>query len=95
LFLAVKESLNNVVKHAKATKVSLSVKLTDNGLEMEIADNGQGFAIAPDDALADGLRNLQNRIAAIGGVCTIASQPGLGTTIRFEIPWKAERPDAN
>jgi signal transduction histidine kinase len=95
LFLAVKESLNNVAKHAHATEVSLRARLTDSRLQLEIADNGQGFAAAPDNALADGLRNMQLRLAEIGGECSITSQPGTGTTIRFEVPWGSERRTQN
>jgi signal transduction histidine kinase len=91
LFLVVKESLNNVVKHAQATEVLLRATATDAGLQWEIADNGRGFSAVPDDALADGLRNMQQRLAEIGGVCSITSQPGAGTSIRFEIPWEAKK----
>ncbi len=92
LFLAVKESLNNVVKHAQATEVFLRVKVTESRLQLEITDDGLGFAALPHNALADGLRNMQQRLAEIGGVCSIASEPGAGTTIRFEVPSKAGQP---
>ncbi len=89
LFLAIKESLNNVVKHAQATEVLLRVTTDESGLRWEIADNGRGFDKAPDNALADGVRNLQKRLAEIGGECTITSRPGAGTVVRLTIPWPA------
>ena len=92
IFLAVKETLNNVVKHAQATEVLLRVTTDESSLRWEIADNGRGFATPPDNALADGLRNLQKRLAEIGGQCAITSQPGAGTVVRLEIPWSGKRP---
>ena len=91
LFLAVKETLNNVVKHAQATEVSLRVTADENGLRWEIADNGRGFETPPNNALADGLRNLQKRLAEIGGRCDISSRVGAGTLVKFEIPWHGKR----
>lgn len=85
LFLSVKEALHNVVKHAHATEVWLRVKLGGDSLELVIEDNGRGFAAAPDDALADGLRNMRERLAELGGKCSIESRPGAGTCIRFEL----------
>ena len=91
LFLAVKETLNNVVKHAQATEVSLRVTADENGLRWEITDNGRGFETPPNNALADGLRNLQKRLAEIGGRCDISSRVGAGTLVKFEIPWHGKR----
>ncbi len=91
LFLAVKEALNNVVKHAQASEVLLRVSTDETGLSWEIADDGRGFEKAPDNALADGIRNLQKRLAEIGGQCVITSKPGAGTVVRFRIPWPAPR----
>lgn len=88
MFLTVKEALHNVVKHAQATEVWLRVKESDAGLEWLIEDNGRGFASPPDDALADGLRNMRERIAKIGGACSIESSPGAGARIRFNVPWQ-------
>jgi ligand-binding sensor domain-containing protein/signal transduction histidine kinase len=94
LFLAVKESLNNVVKHARATEVLLRVNTDDAGLVWEIADNGRGFEKAPDNALADGIRNLRRRLEEIGGTCDITSRPGAGTVVRFSVAWPVKLPAA-
>jgi NarL family two-component system sensor histidine kinase LiaS len=56
-------------------------------LEIVIEDNGRGFAHAPDDALADGLRNMQQRMADIGGGFRVESAPGKGTKINLRLPW--------
>ena len=88
LFLAVKEALHNIVKHAQATEVWLRVRATETVLRWEIEDNGRGFASEPDNALADGLRNMRERLVQMGGVCSIDSTPGLGTKIHFEVAWE-------
>jgi signal transduction histidine kinase len=56
-------------------------------LHLTAADDGQGIATAPDNALADGLRNMQQRLAEIGGRCRIDSQPGRGTSVLIEWSW--------
>lgn len=87
LFLIVKEALNNVVKHARATTVWLRVNADDERLRMEIEDDGRGFDRPPADSEADGLRNLRQRAAEIGGRCDIESRVGAGTRVIVELPW--------
>jgi signal transduction histidine kinase/ligand-binding sensor domain-containing protein len=87
LFLAIKEALNNIVKHARASEVWLRIVFSGQALDMIIEDNGHGFEREPDDALADGLRNMRQRLADIGGECRIESRPGIGTKIILHLPW--------
>lgn len=90
LFLVIKEALHNIVKHAAAGEVWLRATVTNTGLQMSIEDNGRGFAPAPENPLADGLRNMRERLKEIGGLCTIESQPGVGTKIRIVLPWRKD-----
>ena len=85
LFLAVKEALQNIVKHAHCTEVWLRIRIHGDGLTVAVEDNGCGFEHAPKDAWADGLRNMRQRLAEIGGECRIESQVGKGTTITIEL----------
>jgi signal transduction histidine kinase/ligand-binding sensor domain-containing protein len=87
VFLAIKEALNNVVRHAQATEVWVRARVTAEALEIIIEDNGRGFAQVPDDALADGLRNMRQRLADVGGECRIESKPGAGTKVSLRLPW--------
>jgi signal transduction histidine kinase len=87
IFLAVKEALQNVVKHARAKEVWLRIGLTPDRLKIVIRDDGCGFAAAPEDALADGLRNMRQRMGELGGHCEVQSQPGSGTEITLEYPF--------
>jgi signal transduction histidine kinase/ligand-binding sensor domain-containing protein len=91
LFLAVKEALNNIVKHARASEVWVRVTLAKDVLRVVVEDNGQGFERAPENAWADGLRNMRQRLTAIGGRCRIDSQTGAGTTITFEVPFERSK----
>jgi signal transduction histidine kinase/ligand-binding sensor domain-containing protein len=89
LYLAVKETLHNVVKHAGATEVWLRLRLEAQMIILTIEDNGCGFRIgdkaAPD---ADGLGNLNRRLGEISGRCEQRSEPGKGMTTTFTLPLK-------
>jgi len=88
LFLAVKEALNNIVKHADAKEVRLGVDVSNGKLRVVVRDDGHGFEQSPDNAWADGLRNMRQRMGEIGGDCAIESHAGQGTTITFDVPWR-------
>jgi signal transduction histidine kinase len=82
LFRTVQESLNNVARHSKATRVSVSVCREADTLRADIADNGAGFE--PDaDALrrGHGLRGMRERAATLGGEFLLTSYPGGGTQL--------------
>ncbi len=86
LFLVAKEALNNVVRHARATEVVLTIACADDALEIAVRDNGAGFDASPETEGADGLRNMQQRMAAIGGGGRIESRRGGGTTVTLTVP---------
>jgi signal transduction histidine kinase/ligand-binding sensor domain-containing protein len=90
LFLVVKESLNNVVKHAHAHEVNLRLSVTDDLLQIEIADNGNGVGEFTADAWPDGLKNMSQRMKDIGGEFTIEARNGSGTTVIARFPWSKE-----
>jgi len=91
-FLALKEALNNAVKHAHATEVRLSLQLEPGQFMLLVADNGQGILGAATDgnaarlASGHGLPNLEKRLSAIGGRCVVRSGQGQGTTIELTVP---------
>lgn len=89
LFLAVKESLNNIARHSNATEVSIIILVTNQSLSIIIEDNGLGFNGQPMDDGADGLKNLRHRITEIGGQFQIESNLGNGTRITFTGSWLA------
>ncbi len=96
LFLAFKEALHNVVKHASATEVRISLTLAESGFSAAIEDNGIGFdparigvaAMGKDPlriASGNGLNNMRKRIEGIGGECQVDSAFGKGTRIKFVV----------
>ncbi|MCI0744783.1 MAG: histidine kinase [Verrucomicrobia subdivision 3 bacterium] len=94
LFCAVKEALNNVLKHAAANRVQIAFAMDDASLRITIEDNGRGFEVLapvtsngnPAHCGGDGLLNMRERLASIGGECAQASMPGKGTSVTFAVP---------
>jgi signal transduction histidine kinase/ligand-binding sensor domain-containing protein len=92
LFLVIKEALHNIVKHARASEVRLRIQFAGDSLDVEIEDNGCGFDPslarngAVDNALADGLRNMRQRMTDIGGELEFQSGAGAGTKIHLRLP---------
>ncbi len=90
LYRVAQEALTNVVRHACATRVEVSLQ-QNNGMHcMIITDNGQGFAVE-DSSMAKkssrlGLLGMRERVEIIGGRFCVASVPGQHTTVRVEIP---------
>jgi len=89
LFLAFKEALTNVVRHAGATEVRWSLRLENGGLRMTISDNGQGFSAGERTDAMDGVANMRARLEKLGGEFEIGPHAtGRGTTVRFFVPAK-------
>jgi signal transduction histidine kinase len=90
LFLAFKEAVNNVVKHADATEVSVSLVMAADAFTLVIRDNGVGFSPETPDSgsgrRGNGLVNMRQRLAKIGGRCEIETAPGKGTEVKFVVP---------
>ncbi|MVM30523.1 histidine kinase [Spirosoma sp. HMF4905] len=86
VFLTVKEALNNVVKHAQATEVTLRIKPEAGKLSIEVCDNGRGFTPTEKSRLRNGLGNMQNRMAESGGSCEILPSP-TGTCVKITYPY--------
>jgi signal transduction histidine kinase len=83
IYLTVKEAVNNVIKHARASEVAISIQLNGQ-LEIAIRDNGQGLGDGQGRKFGNGLRNMQQRMADIGGTFSLDSNGG--TTVRLTAP---------
>jgi signal transduction histidine kinase len=81
VLLVVKEALNNIVKHAGASRVQLRVTLAEGELRVVITDDGKGFDPAAVAPTSNGLANMRQRLLAISGALAIDTQPGRGTTL--------------
>jgi len=86
---AVKEALANVLKHASATTVELSMQLDGEIFQIRIVDNGIGFdptTTCTKTTGGQGLPNMRSRLKTLGGECRIESVPGRGTTVILRWP---------
>jgi len=91
LFMAFKEALNNAVKHGHPRHLVITLALEERQMKLSVEDDGCGFALEPNRADADGLENMRQRLAAVGGHCEITSAPGQGAKIVFELPLPVAR----
>jgi nitrate/nitrite-specific signal transduction histidine kinase len=85
LYRIAQEALNNALKHAAATSVTVRVYAEGERVQLEIADNGKGFD--PDQARAEGglgLVSMQERAHDLGGSLSIVSTPGQGATVKVD-----------
>jgi signal transduction histidine kinase len=81
------EALNNALKHAAATSVTVYLRLADGRIELEVADNGRGFdAQGVDASWGIGLDSMRQRAEKLGGTLSIRSAPGEGTRVRVDVP---------
>jgi signal transduction histidine kinase len=85
LYYVAREALANVVKHAQATTVSVTVRIEESVVLMEIADDGAGGAGSGDSA-GHGLTNIADRVLSLDGKVSIDSPPGGGTHLVVRIP---------
>lgn len=92
LLMAVKEALQNVVRHAGAARVRVTLRAAPGHLEISIVDDGRGFNNPPANVSHSGLDNMHQRLAEAGGVCQIsAGDGGRGTWVRFTLPMSPAR----
>ncbi len=84
IFLCVKESLNNILKHADATEVILNIE-TDKALTISITDNGKGIDKEKIRQFGNGLKNISRRMESIGGTYSIENKNGTITTLQLPL----------
>jgi signal transduction histidine kinase len=92
IYRIVQESLNNVIKHSKATAVKFTVTKTDKSISIYLKDNGVGFDFTEryNDFKSLGLKTLKERTRYLNGIMKVNSYTGKGTTLEFIIPIKNE-----
>ncbi|MFI3263220.1 MAG: histidine kinase [Rikenellaceae bacterium] len=88
VYRTVCELVNNAIKHANATLITIEINLADDKLNIVVADNGEGFdveAYEQETKQGMGLYNISSRISSINGNFKIESIKGLGTNVKLEI----------
>ncbi len=89
VYRVVQEALHNCERHAQASTVRIKVQQEYGRLILTIQDDGLGFEAHQIKGL--GLLGIQERAARLGGVCTIQSKPGSGTTLSLKLPFQQEQ----
>ncbi|MCI0394669.1 MAG: GAF domain-containing sensor histidine kinase [Chloroflexi bacterium] len=93
LYRIAQEALNNVVKHARAGRVQITLRLENGVVRLMVSDNGRGFASPAGESQALptrpgglGLKTMRERAEALGGQFQLTSAPGGGTVVEVFIP---------
>ncbi len=87
LFRIAQEALNNVAKHARATRVEIGLRVEPPSAELSVTDDGVGFdSAAPPPAASWGMQTMRERAAAIGAELRLESAPGRGVRVLVRLP---------
>jgi signal transduction histidine kinase len=84
--LAFKEALQNIVKHAAASTVELTLRLENGIFSIRLADDGHGIPLEPSGPGKDGLLNMRQRLNSIGGTCDWPPSENGGTVVSMKLP---------
>src|SRR5262244_124830 len=87
IYRVVQEALHNCSRHSNATAVRIQVLQEPERLTLSIRDNGRGFDVRQSKGL--GLLGVEERVARLAGKCQIHSEPGTGTVLAIELPFRA------
>jgi signal transduction histidine kinase len=91
LYRMLQETINNIIKHAKANFIIIALNFKSSEIQLEIADNGIGFNTDLSEKIelaksGAGLKNIKRRTEILGGTVQVKSVPGSGTNLFFTIP---------
>jgi PAS domain S-box-containing protein len=87
LFRIVQEAINNTIKYAEASEVTIQYLVYDNEISLSIEDDGHGFDMKSVEKSHNfGLNSMRNRALAVNGEISIDSKPGHGTSIHIQVP---------
>jgi signal transduction histidine kinase len=86
IFRITQEALTNVVKHAEATTVRVTIAYRERSVVLTVEDDGRGFSHPPGTARGFGLVGMRERVASVNGALDIESTGGEGTRLAVELP---------
>jgi len=86
VFLAFKEAVNNVVKHAQATEARVKLQLEADKFILSVSDNGRGLGDLSGKQLRNGMKNMRKRLADVRGEFEIAPGANGGTVVKLIVP---------
>jgi signal transduction histidine kinase len=93
LLLLAQEAVTNALKHASASEIGITLRLSPGRVEIVIEDNGCGFDPSAAPSQHDGhfgLQGMRERTKRLGGQIELSSAPGHGTTLRVRVPLPSE-----
>jgi signal transduction histidine kinase len=96
IFRIAQEAITNVIRHANASQIAISLDYQVDKIILRITDDGQGFDVdqvlsqQASESPAWGLLGIQERAALVNGSCSILSHPGQGTTVALTVPINRE-----
>ena len=85
IYRVAQEALTNIARHARASKVEVSLRGTPGAVVLEVSDDGRGMPRGA-DASSQGIRGMRERAMLVGATLVINSRPGEGTTVQLSIP---------
>ncbi|OZM58163.1 hypothetical protein CIB95_00875 [Lottiidibacillus patelloidae] len=91
IFRIVQEALSNILRHADATEVKVSLYERGNDLRLLISDNGKGFNIEKEKLISYGLKTMKERCEELGGTLSLQSKEGEGTYLQVKVPLQVRR----
>ncbi|WP_339430080.1 PAS domain-containing sensor histidine kinase [Pseudomonas taetrolens] len=86
VFRILQEALTNVIRHAQAQTVELTLSVQGKELCLSISDDGQGFEPSAGRPASFGLVGMRERVLMLGGTLSLQSEPGAGTTLSVRVP---------
>jgi len=87
LYRVIQETVNNVIKHAKATRLSIQLVKDEDGVNLSVEDNGRGFDVNKMNKDAGiGMKNIYSRVAFLKGLVDVQSSEGKGTLVSVFVP---------
>ena len=88
VYLIYKEAVHNIVQHACALAVVISMSVAGSSLVLKVVDNGKGMEVPAQRSDGNGLPGMCARAASLGGTLAIRSGTGQGTEVELRVPWK-------
>ncbi|MGH6635741.1 MAG: response regulator [Gammaproteobacteria bacterium] len=86
IFRVYQEAMTNVARHARASQVEIKLFWEEGSLLLEVSDNGRVAGVEAADSVSMGIIGMQERARILGGSLDIHSDPGVGTTVRLDVP---------
>ncbi|MBT8209048.1 MAG: hypothetical protein KJP14_00815, partial [Eudoraea sp.] len=94
LYRIIQESLQNIIKHANASKVDLDFERLEDLLKIRISDNGKGFDVRKAKK-GIGQKNIRSRVQKLNGTWNVESTRGAGTTISVLLPYQTDQQETS